>query len=265
MNTKKTTIVLVFSLLSTFLFAHEFWLEPQKFILKVGEKIGFRLFVGEDYHGEKVDFAKFKVEKFTHYTPETERNLNGNLTEEQVADFLKFDTEGNHLIAFNNSNKFIELEPKKFNDYLVGEGLESILELRKERNQLETKGREEYQRCAKTLLQVGKKHSDNYKINTGMRLELIPDVNPYESKSKQLVFQVLFDNQPLKNALVLVWHKNKSNLTTHQKYRTDADGKMRFSFIKKDRYMVSTVQMIEHTDKQKADWQSYWGSYTFGF
>jgi hypothetical protein len=29
--------------------------------------------------------------------------------------------------------------------------------------------------------------------------------------------------------------------------------------------MISTVKMIPHTDPKEADWQSFWGSYTFGF
>ena len=265
MNLQKIIVALIFTFLSTILLAHEFWLEPQKFVIKVGEKINLRLFVGEDYHGEAVDFSKFKVEKFTHYTANGERNMSGSFTENQLSDFLDFDVEGNHLIAFNNSNKFIELESEKFNKYLIGEGLEHILEIRKQQNQLASKGRELYQRCAKTLLQVGKKHSDTYKKNTGMRLELIPEQNPYETKNTKLGFQVLFDNLPLKNALVLVWHKDRKNRTTHRKYRSDDNGKVIFQFVKKDRYMVSTVQMIAHTDRNQADWESYWGSYTFGF
>ncbi len=265
MKSKTTTLTLILCLLGIGIFAHEFWLEPQKFILKVGEKINFRIFVGENFHGELVDFSEFKVQKFIHYSPVNEKNTKGQLSEKQLSDFLVFDTEGNHLIAFNNTNKFIGLPANQFNGYLKDDGLEYILAYRKEHHQLADNSREVYQRCAKTLLQVGNKHTDIYKKNTGMRLELIPDANPYETRNQKLTFQVLFDNKPVKDALVVVWHKGNNVKTTIQKYRSDTDGKISFSYVKKDRWMVSTVKMIENANKQEADWQSYWGSYTFGF
>lgn len=119
------------------------------------------------------------------------------MTEQNLNDFLKFENEGNHLIAFNNSNKHIELEPKMFNQYLKDDGLDNVADFRKKNGQLNKKGREEYQRCVKTLLQVGSLHDETYRINTGMRLEIIPEQNPYIS-NKSLTFKVLFDNKPLK-------------------------------------------------------------------
>jgi uncharacterized GH25 family protein len=88
--------------------------------------LNLSVFVGENFKGETVDFNKFEVSKFTHYSTNEVKNTSGKLTEQNLNDFLKFETEGNHLIVFNNSNKFIELEAKKFNDYLKSDGLDNI-------------------------------------------------------------------------------------------------------------------------------------------
>ena len=261
---KKSTISLFLLLFASFItFAHEFWLEPQKFLLAIGEKINLRVFVGENFTGEEVDFSKFKLTKFAHYNSKGEQNTKGDLSEQNLSDFLKFETEGNHLIAFNNSNKHIELAADKFNEYLKDDGLDNVAAYRKKHGQLNKRGTEEYQRCVKTLLQVGNTHDETYRINTGMRLEIIPEKNPYTS-DKSLIFKILFDNKPLKNALVVVWQKgieqpNKRN------FRSDANGKVIFSFEPKGAWMVSSVNMVPHTKPTEADWQSYWGSYTFGF
>ncbi|MBA4853417.1 DUF4198 domain-containing protein [Emticicia sp. BO119] len=243
--------------------AHEFWLEPCRFILEAGEKLQLKIFVGEGFAGEEIDFTKFKVAKYTHYTPDGERNTSGSLNEQQLNDFLRFEKEGNLLIALNNTNKHIELEADKFNDYLKEEGLEGILAWRKSHNALNKKGREMYQRCVKTLIQVGKKYNEVYSQNTRMRLELIPQQNPYTAK-QSLTFQVLFDNKPINKALVLVWQKGiEKNVV--RKLRTDKSGKVSFNFEPQGVYMVSTVHMIPYGKTDEADWQSYWGSYTFGF
>jgi uncharacterized GH25 family protein len=77
---KKTSIGLIILLFSSlFALAHEFWLEPQKFLLAIGEKINFRVFVGENFTGEEVDFTKFKVAKFGHYSSKEQQNTKGDL------------------------------------------------------------------------------------------------------------------------------------------------------------------------------------------
>ncbi len=261
---KKISIALILLLLSTLIaFAHEFWLEPQKFLLEIGEKIKFRVFVGENFTGEDVDFTKFEVKNFAHHSSKGETHTKGNLTEQNLSDFLKFDTEGNHLIAFNNSNKHIELEADKFNEYLKDDGLDNVSAYRKKHGQLKKGGREEYQRCVKTLLQVGNIHDETYKINTGMKLEIIPEQNPYLS-TNSLTIKVLFENKPLKNALVVVWQKGIEK-PNKQNFRSNNEGKITFSFEPKGIWMVSAVNMVSHKNPKVADWQSYWGSYTFGF
>ena len=134
---------------------------------------------------------------------------------------------------------------------------------RKKHKQLNKKGTEEYQRCVKTLLQVGNINDETYRINTGMRLEIIPEQNPYTS-DKSLTFKILFDNKPLKNALVVVWQKGIEKLNKRE-FRSNADGKITFSFEPKGIWMVSSVNMVPHIKPIEADWQSYWSSYTFGF
>ena len=264
---KKTIYSLVILLIiSTLTFAHEFWLQPQKFLLKISEKTNIDVFVGENYTGSKVDASKFTVAKLTHYGNGTEEDFMSKLsTKDSVKVEASFTTEGNHLIAFNNTNKFIELKAAKFNEYLKGEGLENIIKLRKQKGKENKDGHEFYQRCVKTLFQVGDVKDETFKQNTGMRLEIIALENPYSVKDKKVIpFKVLFDNEIVKNALVLAWHYNKGK-TTVEKLRSNKEGEVMIPIEKSGRWMISTVKMIPITDNQKADYQSFWGSYTSGF
>ena len=267
-NMKKTIyVLLILLIISTLTFAHEFWLQPQKFILKPSEKTNIDVFVGENYTGTKVDASKFTVSKLTHYYGNAiEEDFMSKLsTKDSVKIEAFFSTEGNHLVAFNNTNKFIELKAKKFNDYLKGEGLENIIKLRKQQGKENKDGREFYQRCVKTLFQVGDVQDETYKQNTGMRLEVIALENPYSLKDKKMIpFKILFDNEAVMNSLVLAWH-TENGKTTVEKMRSNKDGKVMIPITKTGRWMISTVRMIPITDNQKADYQSFWGSYTFGF
>lgn len=258
-----STLVILFSIL---VFSHEFWLQPTKFLLGVKESTTINVFVGEGFAGEKSDGSKYKVQKLDHFSVAGKEDFTTNLLSTDLSLIkARFETEGNHLIAFNNTNKSISLPAIEFNAYLREEGLDDILEARIQSKDTLKDGKEFYQRCVKTLFQVGKKSDETYKINSGMRLELIPSSNPYMIRSADsLTFTVLFDNKPVNNALLLVWN-NLNGKTAVVKYRTNSDGLVRFPIERKGRWMISSVKMIPFQGTGDADWQSFWGSYTFGY
>ena len=255
--------IFILLIISTLCMSHEFWLQPKKFMLQPSEKTNVDVFVGENYEGKKVDASKFTISKMTHYAKNIEENFISKVsTKDSVSIETQFATEGNHLLAFNNTNKFIELKVDKFNEYLRSEGLDNIIKLRKQQGKEKQAGREFYQRCVKTLFQVGKNQDDTFSKNTGMRLEIVPQQNPYAEK--EITFKVLFDNQEVTNALVLAWH-HKNGKTTMINKRSNEQGEVKFSIENQGRWMISTVRMIPIIDNPKADYQSFWGSYTFGF
>ena len=266
MKVKNLLSLAVALLFCSLVYAHEFWLEPVKFWLKKNEKVCIDMMVGEDYTGEHSNGHKYQIRKLDHYGNGRQQDVRSKVYGDSLSKIdLTFATEGGHLIAFNNTSKFIELEALQFNAYLRTEGLEHISKLRQQRADTLKPGRELYQRCVKTLIQVGKHTDGTYAVNAGMKLEIIPDKNPYAQTSKGLItFQIFFDNKPLENALVLAWHSVKGS-TTHETARSGKDGKVAFPIDQSGKWMISTVQMVPNSNPSQADWQSYWGSYTFGF
>lgn len=266
MKIQKVLTLAAALLFCTLAYAHEFWLEPVKFWLKKDEKVRIDLMVGEDYTGEHSDGHKYKILKLDHYGNGRKQDIRSKVYGDSLSSIdIAFATEGSHLIAFNNTSKFIELEASQFNEYLRTEGLDHISKLRQQNNDTLKAGRELYQRCVKTLVQVGKETDATYALNTDMKLEIIPDKNPYAQTAKgQITFKVLFDDKPLNNALVLAWH-SVNGKTTHESARSGKNGKVTFPIDQTGKWMISTVQMVPNSDTKQADWQSYWGSYTFGF
>ncbi|WP_159466927.1 DUF4198 domain-containing protein [Dyadobacter sp. 3J3] len=266
LKNRKTIVVVSLMLLATLGYAHEFWMEPMKFILKENEKVLINLMVGEDYQGEDSNGLKYKILKLDHYSGNTSTDIRATVKGDSLSSFdIIFTKPGNHLIAFNNTSKFIGLESGKFNDYLRSEGLDEILKLRLQKGDTLKPGRELYQRCVKTLVQVGGKNDQTFAINTGMKLEIIPKTNPYAvTENTPVTFKIMFLQKPVKNGLVLAWHVQNGK-ATHQKLRSNAAGEVTFPISRTGKWMISTVHMTAHANSTEADWQSYWGSYTFGF
>jgi uncharacterized GH25 family protein len=163
-----------------------------------------------------------------------------------------------------STNSFIELEADKFNEYLKEDGIDNILALREKTGEMGKPSREFYQRCAKSILQVGNKKDDTYAINCGMPLEIMPLQNPYDLKiGDKLSVKILFEGKPLADAVVRSWHKVDETKTNQGRFRTNAQGITAIELNAKGIWMISLVKMIETTDKSQSDYQSYWGSLTF--
>ena len=245
------------ALLTGVVSAHEFWLEPQSF---QGREVHVR--VGENFHGEAwKGSGRRVVEIRDHYAGKVRRlRLQGTQFR------LPADQPGVHLVTFRNDNSFITLGAEKFNEYLKEDGLENALEWRAAHGQEDKPGREFYRRCVKSLIRVGgSSDGSNYGLDTGLPLELIALTDPYAGKAPaEMRFRVQFKHRLVKNALVQVWHRGDGRSARLQ-LRSDAQGEVTFPCWQVGRWMVSSVHMERVPPGQRADWQSYWSSYTFGF
>ncbi len=170
--------------------------------------------------------------------------------------------EGTQLITMQSNYAFIELEAEKFNDYLKEDGLENIYELREKNNELAKPSKEFYGRFVKLLVQTGDKVTDTYKKKIGTPVEIIPNKNPYATKSGDyLSCLILVNGKTAINQLVKVWNKI-GNTTFLQNMYTEKDGTITFPLNSKGPWMVSTVKMIT-SEKPGADYQSMWSSLVF--
>jgi uncharacterized GH25 family protein len=173
-------------------------------------------------------------------------------------------TPGTHLVSFANTPKFLAMKPDSFLLYLEEDGLDNVIAARKKQGSMDKPSREFYQRCVKTLVQVGPKTDDTFAKNTGLMLEITPTKNPYAQRPGQTAeFHILFDGKPLTGALVRYWNRDTTNHVTEKKQRSNAQGIARFT-LRAGANMVSAVRMVPHDTPAEADWHSYWGSLTFG-
>lgn len=298
------TFLLLFTLIIT---AHEFWLQPRKFIYHTGENVRIKFLVGENFHGENWDGNRQNVQKLRLFYEEIEDELEEYIPDSTSGDSLnlQFFDEGTAMITFNSANKFEETEAEKFQAYLKNEGLEDAIEYRKEHNESDSIGKEFYQRSVKTIFQVGSARDNTYCIDTDLPIDIIPLSHPYQLKKNELLtLKIQFNKIPLSGARVKVWHKLKGK-TNKKVYITDENGHFSFPVNTSGQWMVSTVKMIRmpyneqktsidtlqaKTDAglpdsitkreslqpkdslkipiqatQKAQWQSYRGSLTWGY
>lgn len=247
--------------------AHEFWLEPHQYIFSRGEEINIRFKVGEGFNGDNWKGSREKVNFLNLYYGDVVDSSLSQYISDEKGDSLQFSMfeEGTVMVVFNNVNTFIELEPGKFEEYLIEDGLTNALDYRKQNNEIDSLGREWYQRSVKTIVQVGSTKTDIYKKQTSLPLDIIPQINPYLVTGNQLMkMKVLFQKKPLANQKIRVWHKMPDGVTDSS-YTSNENGEISFTVSSKGEWMVSCVNMVRLNDDPKAQWQSYWGSCTWGY
>ena len=254
--------------------AHEFWFQPQKFFYSIREVAKIRFVVGENLEGENWNGNKSRIIELAHFTPSGNvLDISANLSENKGDSVqLPLQEEGTHMITFLSTNSFISLDAEKFNEYLKEDGLDNVALYRKENHEENKKSTEHYQRSIKTILQVGEKITDACTKPTSLPLDIIPDTNPYviplqgfKQSQLKVRFRVLFNNEPLNNALVRIWY----HMPGKAGVRVDSFITNKKGWITADRHpgrcMISCVHM-EHTPEDKeAEWQSYWGSLSFEY
>ncbi len=242
--------------------AHECWLQPSTFSPAVGENVRLAIQVGMEFRGETRPFNPVRVAALKHFSASGAEDWTPQVA--ATLDFpATFTTPGTHVVAYDSKPSFIELEGGEFTEYLKEEGLDSVIAERARAGESAKPGRERYQRCIKSILQVGGKSDGSYAVATGQRLELIPQSNPAALRpGDTLRVRVLFAGQPLAGAKVRAWHRQGDKLTTLDAH-TAADGEVSFALPLAGEWMLSTIRMARVSGEAKADWESHWGNLTF--
>jgi uncharacterized GH25 family protein len=263
---KKITITLLL-LTFTAISAHEFWLEPQHFRLRKGENLTLKFLVGEDFDGQNWKGNRSSVEKLKLFYNGIQDDLTPLVSDSLLGDSLKlqFFDEGTALIAYQSTNKSITLEPEKFLEYLKEDGLTNAIQYRDEHHETDSSGRELYQRCAKTIFQVGGKNDNAYSKICGFPLELVPLQNPYSLKEgEKIKVKILAAGKPGAGYLIKTWHRVNGK-TTKNELISDSSGIISFPVTLTGKWMVSNVKMDRIDNQPDADWQSFWASLTWGY
>jgi uncharacterized GH25 family protein len=264
---KKCILLSGLMLVTALLSGHEFWLHPDRFIYRPGEPVNIRLMVGENYEGANWSGTRSKVQDLKLYYANVTDDCAGQLSDTARGDSLQmaFYEPGTMMLTFRNHSSFIELDAQKFNEYLQEDGLQEAISYRAAHGETDSVGREYYQRSVKTLIQVGDKYTNTFKKQTSLPIDIIPLENPYALRDgEKMNVKVLFRQKPLANAMVRLWHRNNGQ-TVARELRTNDKGELNVQVFTYGRWMLSTVKMERLTNDPKADWQSYWGSLTWGY
>jgi uncharacterized GH25 family protein len=238
--------------------AHDFWVEPSTFQPLPGATVAVALRVGQDFIGDPVPYMSSAIDRFFVRQDGQDRTISGSDGLEP-AGFLRAAGNATAVIAYSSAGSFVELPADRFEAYLKQYGLDDIIAERARRGESLEPGRERFYRYAKALL-TGAEPSPAAVQPIPFAYEIVPDEDP---TARFGVFRghVLYDQQPLANALVEALLKNAPSVRLS--VRSDAQGAFSLTLPQAGVWLIKSVHMERAGFFSDSDWESSWASLTF--
>ena len=260
---KLLAILLLVTTVST-VCAHEYVLLAYNFVTKKGDLLELHLFVSDGFNIQlERPVQKVMTKKFSLITEKGERDLKPLLKDGDLPVLeIKVDFEGLGLFYMERDYAETTSPTARFQSYLKGDNIENVtLDTSK------VEQRERYTRYLKTLVQSNPKQGDNiYSKEVGQNFEIILMDNPYTANMDDWIdVKILFMGKPLADKAITARNRNANEASTHQYARTDSMGICSFKLEREGEWFIHATHMIPSKDLEKADWESFWSTYSFAF
>jgi len=266
MKTKIIFFAMAVVLTALSVFAHDLFLKPTSFFVKVNEKISISVMNGTFQTSEgAVTFARLTDVSLVAPSGARTHPVEGDLTKNESMAFLNITPKeaGNYIAGISTMWRESGLPADEFNKYLPAEGIPDILENRTRDGELDKDAKYRYSKYVKTIFQAGNKTTDNYKTNLGYAVEMVPQQNPYKlKKGASIDILCLKDGKPLVGQIVTTGYETAGKMLGETSARTDKDGMLKVKLIGTGKWYAKFINMVK-IDDPKLNYESKWATLTF--
>lgn len=253
-------------------YSHDLFLKVDSFFLKPQTDVSISLFNGTFEKSENA-VTRDRMLDVSIVGPKTQRIHPDTSQWRDVGTkaVLNFNTgdSGTYVIGVSTASRMLALTAEDFNQYLKHDGVLEILSARKQNDELGKDVRERYSKHVKSIVQIGERRSNSFKMPLGYPVELVPLQNPYDLKQGEVLqVQFLKDSVPVPNHPI---YASYDGFHTHDdagehreaiQTRTDEKGVAKFKLEKSGRWYIRLIHM-EAVDEDEADYESNWATLTF--
>jgi len=242
--------------------AHDLWIVPGRFHLNPGERIRIFLNSGDEFPKSDSLVGEFRIASFNLYSATEQIPLSRFVVDgKSLTAEMKAPPKGTVVLGLATKPRLVRLKADEFNEYLKEEGLLRVLEEREQRGETADAVVERYTKWAKAILAVGE-GDDSWKKNLGMRIEIVPEVDPCATKvGGELSVRVLFDGEPLSGSTLV--GARAGGPPKELEGITDDEGRARLAIGEAGRWYIRTIHMIRLVDDPETQWESFWTTLTF--
>lgn len=258
-----TALVAATAFLSGTGFAHDVWMQANRFIVPVGATVAFRVFAGHGSDREEWNVGVDRLVSVQRIGPDGKTALKPTKSGSGNVSFSK---AGTHVVAMVSNNAKSDLPAAKFNDYARDEGLTPAIDLREKLGLADRNGREVYSRRTKMLVKVGKSSvlQTHLLRPLGMTLEIVPERDPYAvRKGAPLPLRIYFLGKPLVGATVKLINLD-ADAKPVARMLSDTNGRVIVAHPGPGNWQVNTIWTRPLVGNPSAEFDTVFSSLTFG-
>ena len=251
--------------------AHDFWLQPDAFLVQPAVKTALTLQVGHGASRQRSPIRGDRITRFDAIAPEgTTLDLRAGLHPGSAAadgDFA-LPLPGTWLLVLQTDDRAqSHLPAERYNHYLEEEGLTSAMELRARAQRTQADGSERYGRVAKAIVQVGATAagaSPAVAQPIGLPLEIVLEASPHAaSRAASLPIRVFREGEPLAGALVKLTDLAHDDAPVEVR-TTDSAGRARFTTPGTGDWLLNVVWTTPLPDTSEVEFATTFSSLSFG-
>ena len=243
---------------------HEYWLQPDQFIVQQDALLQAHIKTGQKFRGNNYAYLPRDVASMHMHLGDKTVPITSRFGDYPAISQPAIGNGINILSVTTHPTKLKYKKPGKFEAFVNDEGLDSVLAEHQKRGLPDTGFTEIYSRYTKSLVKVGNSPGDDYKV--GHEFEWVLETNPYQPSRDTLSAQLWWQGKVLANHQFRYFIQTGKTLATDVA-RTDDNGIAHFPFIPRSTYMLNAVIMLvpnkDDAKKYNAVWDSRWASTTF--
>lgn len=247
-------------------FGHDLYLKPAKWTTAPRESLRLEYHSGDTFPVSEhtVVLERLKDAKTVFAGGESACTEIRNESEMMTVARCTAAPAGHFYLLSRTTPNFIELEPAKFEEYLEHEGLKYVSEYRKNNAESQKPGREMYSKYVKSLLVAGS-GSEYFRQRLNQPIEFVPAEDPYAVKpGGQIRVLLLFRGKPAPGHEVELQVAAGGKVERKILGNTDSDGMIAVPVTAGGFHKLHAIVMERLPAGQKADWESFWATLTFG-
>jgi len=226
--------------------AHEMWLEPVRYEVKLHDTIYADEKVGQEFKGNKYSYLSSSYYKLLISVNNKTRDIESRIGDlpaihEQAAQ------EGLTILSSETTTSVLTYNSWEiFEGFLKSKGLEWVLAEHKKRGLTHDDITEAYTRYPKALVKVG--HGRGKDKFMGMQLEWLAETNPYTTRTGPIQLRLFWHGKPFAHQHVGVFNRVDGQFI-RTSLSTDEHGRVEIPQANGGAFLINAVQMIEPSEK----------------
>ena len=247
--------------------AHEFWIEPDRYVVEPGETATATFRNGEEMSGSTLGFIPGRSRRFDVVTAEGTAPVDARMGDDPA--FARGDLpEGLAVIVHETAPQRLTYVDRgdrtgweRFVAFTEHKAMADAVAVHRARGLPEEGVTERYSRFAKALVAVGDGTGSD--APTGLLTEIVALANPYrDDVSGGLPVRVFLDGAPRADAQVELFERGPDGAVAITLHRTDADGVAVLPVAPGHRYLADAVALRPDPTGETM-WESLWAALTF--